>query len=433
MKLRTKKMLSLLLASAMVFTMNTAVFAEEVNVDAAEEFVEVDSVDSVEEIPGIEAEVASVSWDILSGNDVSGNSVSEQNLKYLVDHGKQIKKELAAYEAQTIAAGKDAKGKETTYSFTLRYKKAVGYDGRKLGFAGNNDKNKLNPVTFNLFYYKGTSSNAAISGNSVSKDEISKNEIASGWTDISGYIKDVKFHQAKGGATVDISGNGLVAAKDCAYITDIKLDKKALTDAKIDGLDKKAINTLQKELSNSLKETAKAIKKDKTSKISANGVPAGKDVKDDNIIHNVIAVYPAFVYDGNKSNDDAADAWYKIGLGILNIGTWNPKKDTALGIDSKKVTALDKKDKTKVKSIKGYLYWPEYKKDGSDAGYKQKKVTLKPDKLQSGKDTKLNGLYTKDVKAQTVTAVKSADANMYTVNASGDFFGVISFNPDDVK
>lgn len=345
MKLRTKKMLSLLLASAMVFTMNTAVFAEEVTVDAAEEFVEVDSVDSVEEIPGIEAEVASVSWDILSGNDVSGNSVSEQNLKYLVDHGKQIKEDLADYEAQTIAAGKDAKGKETTYSFTFRYNKSVGYDGRKLGFDGNNGMNKFNPVKFNLYFYKGTSSNAAISGNSVSKDEISKNEIASGWTDISTYIKDVKFHQAKG-ATVDISGNGLVAAKDCAYITDIKLDKKALKDAKIDGLDNKAINTLQKELSNSLKETAKAIKKDRTSKISANGIPAGKGENDK--IENVIAVYPAFVYDGNTANSDAADAWYKVGLGIFNIGIWNPKKDSYTGIDSKKVISVDKKDKTKV-------------------------------------------------------------------------------------
>ncbi|MCR5023875.1 MAG: hypothetical protein K6A90_06030 [Lachnospiraceae bacterium] len=430
MKLRTKKMLSLLLASAMVFTMNTAVFAEEVTVDAAEEFVEVDSVDSVEEIPGIETEVTSLSQDdldALSENDVSGNSVSAQNLMLYVKYGDQVKEDLAAYEAQTIAAAKDA-----TYSFTLRYDKAVGYDGRKLGFAGNNDKNKFNPVAFNLFYYKGTSSNAAISGNSVSKDEISANEIASGWVDISSYIKDVKFHQAKG-ATVDISGNGLVAAKDCAYITDIKLDTKALTDAKIDGLDKKAIKTLQKELSSSLKETATTIKKDKTSKISANGIPADKDAKDDNKINNVIAVYPAFVWDGNSTNDDAWSAWNKAGIKTFNIGTWNFKKDTGLGIDSKKVTSVDKKDKTKVKSIKGYFSWPEYKKDGSDAGYKQKKVTLKPDKLQSGKATKLNGLYTTEQKAKTVTAVKAKDDKMYTVNASGNVFGVISFDPDAVK
>ncbi len=413
MKLRTKKMLSLLLASAMVFTMNTAVFAEEVTVDAAEEFVEVDSVDSVEEIPGIETEVASVSWDILSDNDVSGNSVSEQNLKLLVDHGKQIKEDLKEY------AHEDIKG--TDYSFTFRYTKAVGYDSRKLGLAGTKkDDGRIIPVKVQLFYCKGASANGAISDNSLSGNAVSEDKVDlnAGWTDISDAIKDVKFHQAKG-ATVDISGNGIVAAKDCAYITDIKLDKKKLTG------DKKAINALQKELSNSLKETAKTIKKDKTSKISANGLPEGKTAETDKV-KNLIAVYPGFAYDGSEANLDIANAWTNdIGLTFFQIGV--PKKDDTLGLDSKKVIALDKKDPKEVKSIKGFFSWSVGDKT------KMKKVTLKPDKVQPGKATKINGLYTTKEKAKTVTAVKAKDDKMYTVNASGNVFGVISFDPEAVK
>lgn len=417
MKLRTKKMLSLLLASAMVFTMNTAVFAEEVTVDAAEEFVEVDSVDSVEEIPGIEAEVASVSWDTLSANDVSGNSVSEQNLKILVENGEQVKENLSTYETQSF--------KDTDYSFALRYTKAVGYDSRKLGLDGSKkDNGGIIPVKVQLFYFKGASENA-ISKNSLSNNQVSSNtvpELNTGWVDISNYIKDVKFHQAKG-ATVDISGNGLVAAKDCAYITDIKLDKKELTDAAKEGLDKKAINTLQKQLSNSLKTTAKDIKKNKTDLISANGIPVGKGENDK--IENVIAVYPAYAYAYyDQISLDIANEWAGMGLNCFYIG--DPKKDE-LDLTSKKIIALDKKNNKEVKSIKGYFTWYVGEKT------KTKKVTLKPDKVQTGKATKLNGLYTTKEKAKTVTAVKSADDKMYTVNASGNVFGVISFDPDAVK
>jgi len=416
MKLRTKKMLSLLLASAMVFTMNTAVFAEEVTVDAAEEFVEVDSVDSVEEIPGIEAEVTSVvSLDGISANDVSGNSVSAQSLKILFENGERVKKELQEY------AHEDIKG--TNYSFTFRYTSTVGYDSRKLGWAESRQAQdgKLVPVKVQLFYCKGASANGAISDNSLSGNAVSSDKIdlKGGWTDITDAIKDVKFHQAKG-ATVDISGNGIVAAKDCAYITDIKLDKKS---SKLEGLDKKAINALQKELSNSLKATAKAIKKDKTSKISANGLPAGKTAETDKI-KNLITVYPAIVNDGSDDSKNAVDTWTDMGLTEFYIGVL--KKDAWTVLPSKKVITIDKKDKTEVKSIKGWYQWSVGSKE------KTKKVTLKPDKITT-KSTKFNGLYTTKEKAKSVTAVKSADGKMYTVNASGNVFGVISFDPDAVQ
>ena len=418
MKLRTKKMLSLLLASAMVFTMNTAVFAEEVTVDAAEEFVEVDSVDSVEEIPGIEAEVAAtISPDAISANDVSGNSVSAQSLKILFENGERVKEELKEY------AHEDIKG--TDYSFTFRYTSTVGYDSRKLGWADSKKNDgRFIPITVQLWYYNGVSENGAISDNGLSGNGLSANTVdtKAGWTDITSAIKDVKFHQAKG-ATVDISGNGIVAAKDCAYITDIKLDKKASI---LTTLDKKAINALQKELSNSLKETAKTIKKNKTDKISANGLPAGKTAETDKI-KNLITVYPAIVNDGSDDSNikNIVDTWTDMGLKEFYIGVL--KKDAWTVLPSKKVITIDKKEKTEVKSIKGWFQWSVGDKE------KTKKVTLKPDKVQTGKATKLNGLYTTKEKAKTVTAVKSADGKMYTVNASGNVFGVISFNPDEVK
>lgn len=422
MKLRTKKMLSLLLASAMVFTMNTAVFAEEVNVDAAEEFVEVDSVDSVEEIPGIEAEVAAtISPDAISANDVSGNSVSAQNLLLLSENGARIEKELDTLAQENI--------KGTDYSFTFRYTKAVGFgDSGKLGWAGSKKNDgRFIPVKVQLFYCKGASENA-ISENSASKNTISddKIDLNAGWVDITDAIKDVKIKSSKG-ATVDITGAGIVAAKDCAYITDIKLDKKASI---LTTLDKKAINALQKELSNSLKATAKTIKKDKTSLISANGLPAGKTAETDRI-KNLIAVYPAYVYSYyDQTSYDIATTWGEIGLNYFYIG--DPKKSD-LDINSKKIIGLNKDKATKtynseVKSLKGYFEWEQGDKK------KNKKITLKPDKIKTGKATKFNGLSTTEVNAKFVKgdAVTGADG-VYTVKTSGNFFGAVAFTPKNVK
>ena len=426
MKLRTKKMLSLLLASAMVFTMNTAVFAEEVTVDAAEEFVEVDSVDSVEEIPGIEAEVAAtISPDGISANDVSGNSVSAQNLLLLSENGKRVEEELKQY------AHEDIKG--TDYSFTFRYTKAVGYDSRKLGWAESKQAKagKLVPVNVQLWYYNGVSENGAISDNGLSGNGLSANTVDTkpGWVDITDAIKDVKIQSSKG-ATVDITGAGIVAAKDCAYIADIKLDKKS-TIFTNNELDKKAVNALQKELSNSLKETAKAIKKNKTDKISANGLPEGKTADADKI-KNLITVYPAYVYSFyDQTSYDIADTWGEIGLKLFYIG--DPKKSD-LDINSKKIIGLNKDKTTKaynseVKSLKGYFEWEE-----QGGKTKNKKITLKPDKVQSGKDTKFNGLSTTEEKAKAVkgVAVTGADG-VYTVNTSGNFFGAVAFTPGNVK
>ena len=85
---RTKKLLSLLLASAMVFTMNTTVFAEEVAVDSVDEAVEA-SVDAAEEIAA-DATVDEVAV-VDAVTDVnSGKTTESANNYYMYDEKGNI-------------------------------------------------------------------------------------------------------------------------------------------------------------------------------------------------------------------------------------------------------------------------------------------------------------------------------------------------------
>ena len=286
-----------------------------------------------------------------------------------------------------------------TYSFNIVYNMAVGYDGRKLDWSESNKAKSgtAKGIDVSLYYAEG---------NSQSENAVSENgSLNKGWIDITDKIakNGVKIKSING-ATVSLDGTGLVPLKKSAYITSIKLDTKSFED-------KEVAKAIKKELDAQLKDAKKFITKEKKD-----------DVVDvDDVPNCVISVYPAFVNDGSDASKKLAEEYKNVGISTLNVG--DSKK--GLDITSKKVIALDKKDKKLVKSIKG---------DWEVSG-KVKKVTLKPDKVKSGKAPKYNGLFNKDEKAKGAKgeAVKGADGKEtgdYTVKASGNFFGYIQFNPN---
>ncbi len=410
MKLRTKKMLSLLLASAMVFSMNTITFAEEVpaDFDSVDAFFAEEAVDvadfGTEEFVITETE----SDNSASRNEVSPNAAAAaKNTALISDNIVRVEEELKNNALTGISGN--------SYTFTIRYSQALPYEGRKFEWAGSKKvtDGKATGVNVQLIYTKdksastnGISDNVAASDNTI--------VVESGWTDITDAIKSVKIKSSKG-ATVQFDGTGIAVAKDCTYIQGITLDKKKLE--KDFGLSKEDVKAIDKDLKSLMKESKKAISKDKTRKVSANGIAS--DGKDDTGF--IIPVYPAFVNDGTDGNKAEAAKVEAAGLSVLTIGD----------LTSKKVVKLDKKDTTgaTVKSIQGT--W-------SVSG-KTKKVTLKADKVNSKKGTiKYNGLSNTEDKVKVVKgeAVKGADGKetgAYTVEASGNFFGFIEYNPTNVK
>ena len=100
MKLRNKKMLSLLLATAMVFTLNTSVFAEEISDGTVDEFTVESAVDAVE-INEEAVEVDSVEVEVDAVDTTASKNAASQNftlLSYIVQfniifqslHGKSL-------------------------------------------------------------------------------------------------------------------------------------------------------------------------------------------------------------------------------------------------------------------------------------------------------------------------------------------------------
>ena len=409
MKLRTKKMLSLLLASAMVFTMNTTVFAEEVpaDVDSVDEIFAEEAVEVLTSETNYSESDNSASDNSASNNKVSPNAAaSVRNAALISENLAQVEEDLKNNTFTPISGN--------SYTFTIRYSQALPYEGKKFELAGSKKvtEGKATGVDVQIIYTKGSKvSTNGISDNVAASDN--KIVVEDGWTDITDAIKSVKIKSSKG-ATVQFDGTGIAVAKDCTYIQDIKLDKKKLeNDFK---LSKEDIKAIEKDLKTQMKESKKAISKDKTRKVSANGIAS--DGKDDTGF--IIPVYPAFVNDGSDGNKAEAEKVEAAGLSVLTIGD----------LTSKKVVKLDKKDTTgaSVKSIQGT--W-------SVSG-KTKKVTLKPDKVQSGKATKYNGLFTEVEKAKVAKGevVKGADGKetgAYTVEASGNFFGFIEYTPANDK
>jgi len=177
MRTRTKKMLSLLLATAMVFTMNAFAFADEIVEDQA-----------------VVAE---------EGARIAGADSSSDNYTVSAD-------ETLSKNAASISENLKAVDSEKVGDYFIVYPRAIAFDGK----------------------YKPGTKNAAITGIEVYKaksgvtvsagDLISDNKVNAVSFD-SVAIKKVKIKAAKG-ATIDLAGKA-ISAKE-TVIKSIKLENK---------------------------------------------------------------------------------------------------------------------------------------------------------------------------------------------------------------
>jgi len=330
----------------MVFTMNTSVFALEVGDDAGEEFTVESAVDAVE-INDEAAEVDSVEAEIDDVDKTASLNAASQNFAIL-SNNSAVSEDLVndAFTKVTIGSA----------DYYVVYPVAYAFNGKKdLSTFAKELKDDVKVYT-------------AKSGYTVSDGdlEVSFNEVITTSMD-SVNVKKVKVHKSNG-ATVDITGKGIVPLNKSFYISGITFDSSVSN---------------KKELDKGFKEEFKGMKatmKSKTDKVSANGIKVGGT--DD--IPYTIAVYPAY------AGTDSTAAKIAEGLGF-NV------------VQGVKATA-NKKDASVLKNAKGTL-----------GG---KKVTLKPTKKP---EKKLTGL------ANAGKGTKSTDAgtDKYIFETDGDYFGFI--------
>lgn len=258
MKMRTKKMLSLLLAASMVFTMNTVAFAEEVPAD--EEIVAVDSVEEIVEVD--EADVVEIAEESKSASGNSANAISAD--KVLSENLARIN-DILNQGKQTTISGADA-------TYAIIYPTALPYTGQKVG-------SKKYPLESLVKVFKTDKKTVTASMNdALSDDNLAK---AEGWEILD--VKKVKVKAAKG-ATVDAEGNALFEVKKSTYIKSIQLKDSAAN---------KAFNK-DAEVKKYFK--GEYSPKKVTDKVSDNDLTAKSNL--------VIAVEPAFA--GNGEGTEAA-------------------------------------------------------------------------------------------------------------------------------
>lgn len=310
MKLRNKKLLSLLLATAMVFTMNTSVFALEVGEDADEEYTvdfvddgstaeetddaaEVDSLDEFDEygfVDEINADLFDIEVDAVSPNatPLSGDVVLSANRSLSVNLTTTAYEQLGTSE------------------YFVSYPLAIAYYGKK------GTKEALKAAQSKIKVYKRKLATAS------ADDIISNNSVINTTAFTELQVKKVNIKGSKGcGATVDVTGKPIVPGNKGCYISSIKLDDKK---------ENKALKEIMKPL-------VKSIKNMKTSGISGNGIAVGGT----KVTPLAIAIYPAYA-----GNDSAArKVATELGLSVAAIDTIKMKNNSVKNI---KVTINGKKE-----------------------------------------------------------------------------------------
>ncbi len=264
-----RRLLSILLAASMVFTMNAFAFAEEVTED------DYATLADVEEIPAAyldEADAVLTSGtntsptqtdDVIS---ISGDKVLSENLAEIKDNINDLaytetSDYIVVYPTAVAFGGKDKPGSKKFEISVEVYKKTV----KTLSGA-------------DLVSWNGTTDKAEII-NSTSFNKLT--------------VKKAKIKAAKG-ATVKLDGSPLYEAKKSTFISGIKLDDKT---------ENKAFQTAMKEV---FKKTKKS-----TEKVSANGLVDGKASS----TAFMIAVYPCYVGNDKDANAQA----FKAGLAVGTV------------------------------------------------------------------------------------------------------------------
>ena len=346
MRKRNRKMLSLLLAVAMVFSMNTFAFAEEVVVEevpagvsevldnetVADEggavVVDEEVLDLASE-EGLAGDIAAEDDGVIAVDDAASEADGAVEIVAddLVEGADAVLEDAEDAEVAAAVSGCTASGdwvlsENATLSENLNAKEVtklgnyyVVYD-KAVASTGNKRTTKAAVKAANVEVYK-----AKTGANVTEKDLVSENKVNSTSFDKVPY-KKVKIHVTSY-ATVDLTGKLIVAEKKSAYISKITLSDKAA---------KKEMNSLMK--SNKYKLQ--------------------------------IMVYPA--YAGN--DDEAKKLATKLGLKTVDLTVDTSKKKVkATGTaEGKKVTLkVDTKGK---KPQKGYIVAGSDTKNVSKKGNK---------------------------------------------------------------
>jgi hypothetical protein len=304
MRTRTKKMLSLLLAAAMVFTMNSFAFAAE-------------TIES-------EAVIAEEGAVIADAKDTSCNASANWNPTVSAD--KTLSDNIA-----TISSNVQSYTSIKVGEYYIVYPTAVAWDGQKVG--SKKSGIKLDSSTITVYKASDATVSAA---NLISENEagfeVPNTVSAAKLKKLD--IKKIKI-KAQKGATVTLEGKPVAAGlKKATYISSITLTDK----------------TENKALKSAMKTMVKAIKKDKSSSytLSENEFvdASNKTVDATNL---VIAVYPA--YGGNDK--DAIEVAKAGKLNVLSVTKDKLPKKLSGTVGSKKVTLKVTKKAGKPKGING--------------------------------------------------------------------------------
>ena len=309
MRTRTKKMLSLLLAAAMVFTMNSFAFAAEtIESEAviAEEGTLVDGTDAA--------------------SDASPNYVVSGD-KLLSENAASISENLHEVVAEQVG----------TSDYFIVYPRAIAFDGKN-----KPGSKKAETIDVKVYKRKTTTLSGA--------DLISDNKVVTtSFNEVS--VKKVKIKAAKG-ATVGLDGKAIAGVKKSTYIKDIKLSDKT---------ENKAFKAV-------FKDIAKGLKKN-TNKVSANGVQEGGTSE----VAFVIGVYPCYGGNSKSGLEVAKNVGLKLVTSVDKVKEKNGAvKSIKVTTAGKKVTlkVTKKADKPKgLKDGKKNAATAEQKADGGKANY----------------------------------------------------------------
>ncbi len=303
-----RRLLSILLAASMVFTMNAFAFAEEVTED------DYATLADVEEIPAAYLDEADAV--LTSGTNTSPTQTDDV---ISISGDKVLSENLAAIEVNL-----NSKEVTTVGDYLVVYPLAVAFGGK------DKPGSKKFTVDFKdaVKVYKRTvttvSASDLVSWNAAKgEDEIIKSESFNELT-----VKKVGIKAAKG-ATVDLTGKALFEAKKSTFIKSIKLDNKD---------DNKAFQTAMKEV---FKKGSKSVEK-----VSANGLADGKEPT---TALFTIAVYPCYVGNDDTARKEANDAGLLVGEVNDSKSKFDKAKVVITNADGKKANLKLTKDDSKGK------------------------------------------------------------------------------------
>ena len=369
MRNRMRKLFAVLLATSMVFTMNTVAFAEEsVSGDSAVAATEVASEESTEvatEVASEESteaateEATEATETAEETSSVSESAVAEESAEEAVAEATETAEVKEAAEKEEVAVKATAKTAEqpilsadtvlgtaseniidelnylekATFkagSTTLYvvYPQAIAFDGK------NKPGSKAAPISEIKVFKAKDGATVSASDLDVYFDKDGNVKYSASFNEVS--VKKVTVKAAKGATVALSNGAGLYEAKNQTYIKSIVLEDKSLN----------------KEFSKSIKEAVKKIKSTKKTCSSNGFYGTGKDEH----LDLMIAVYPAYV--GNDAN--AVETAKKIGLQTITLEAVKNKKGDlksfAGRVDGKKVALKATKKEGKFKG-----YNAEYK------------------------------------------------------------------------